>query len=126
MEEGQNRVCEARFWWFRLKWAGNFYLRELSNNFYGDHALREKSPNTKFFLVLIFPYSVQMRESTDGKKFRIWTFSRSAWGLIIESRLFIRSELYTSILLLLCFSFSIFLAFWIVSLWKCTIISTSW
>ena len=78
----------------QVKMSRKLYLRERSNNFDGDHALREKSPNTEFFLVHIFPYSVQMRESTDGKKFRIWTFSRSAWGLIIESRLFIRSELF--------------------------------
>ena len=30
--------------------------------------LREKRPNTEFFLVRIFPYSAQMRENTDQKK----------------------------------------------------------
>ena len=35
--------------------------------------LREKCPNTEFFLVRIFPYSVRIRENTDHKKLRIWT-----------------------------------------------------
>ena len=48
--------------------------------------LREKCPNMEFFLVPIFPYwaeyedlwskspySVQIRETTDQKKLRIWT-----------------------------------------------------
>ena len=48
--------------------------------------LRERCPNTEFFLVHIFriwtkygdflsksPYSVQMRKNTDQKKLRIWT-----------------------------------------------------
>ena len=30
-----------------------------------------------FFLVCIFPYLVGIRENTDQKKLRIWTFSRS-------------------------------------------------
>ena len=38
-----------------------------------NQTLREKCPNTEFFLVRIFPYSVQMRENTDQKKLRIWT-----------------------------------------------------
>ena len=33
----------------------------------------QKCPNTEFFLVRIFPYSVQIRETTDQKKLRIWT-----------------------------------------------------
>ena len=48
-------------------------------------SLREKCPNTELFLVRIFPhsdwierdispYSVRMRENTDQKKLRIWTF----------------------------------------------------
>ena len=35
--------------------------------------LREKCPNTEFFLVRIFLYSIGMQESTDQKKLRIWT-----------------------------------------------------
>ena len=35
--------------------------------------LREKCPNTEFFLVCIFLYSVQMQENTDHKKLWIWT-----------------------------------------------------
>ena len=43
-----------------------FHLPKLS--------LCEKCPNTEFFLVLIFPYSVRIRENKDQKKLRIWTF----------------------------------------------------
>ena len=35
--------------------------------------LREKCPNTEFFQVRIFLYSVQRQENTDQKKLRIWT-----------------------------------------------------
>ena len=36
-------------------------------------ALREKCPNTGFFLVHILPNSVRIRENMDQKKLRIWT-----------------------------------------------------
>ena len=36
-------------------------------------SLREKSPNTDFFLVRIFLYSVRIQENTDQKKLHIWT-----------------------------------------------------
>ena len=35
--------------------------------------LREKCPNTEFFLVRIFPYLDWIRENTNQKKLRIWT-----------------------------------------------------
>ena len=35
--------------------------------------LREKYPNTKFFLVRVFSYSDRIRENTDHKKLYIWT-----------------------------------------------------
>ena len=35
--------------------------------------LREKCPNTEFFLILIFLYSVRIQENTDQIKLRIWT-----------------------------------------------------
>ena len=35
--------------------------------------LREKCPNTDFFLVRIFVYAVRVQENTDQKKIRIWT-----------------------------------------------------
>ena len=38
------------------------------------YTLREKFPNTEFFLVRIFLYSVRVQEITDLKKLRIWTF----------------------------------------------------
>ena len=41
-------------------------------------SLREKRPNTEFFLVRIFPYSAQMRENTDQKKTASWHFWHSA------------------------------------------------
>ena len=34
-------------------------------------SLREKCPNSEFFLVLIFPYSVRIQENTDQKKLLI-------------------------------------------------------
>ena len=36
-------------------------------------SLREKYPNTEFFLGRISLYSVQIQENTDQKKLRIWT-----------------------------------------------------
>ena len=36
-------------------------------------SLREKCPNTEFFLVRIFLYSVRIQENTHQKKLRIWT-----------------------------------------------------
>ena len=43
------------------------------------YALREKCPNTEFFLVHIFLYSVQMQENKDQKKIRIWTLLAQWW-----------------------------------------------
>ena len=53
-----------------------------SQQCYGNmnKALCEMCPNTEFFLVCIFPYSVRMRENTDQKKLRIWTFF-TQWNL---------------------------------------------
>ena len=41
-------------------------------------ALREKCPNTEFFLVRIFPYSVRVWENTEQKKPHIGHFSYGA------------------------------------------------
>ena len=38
-------------------------------------SLRENCPNTEFFLVHIFLYSVWIQENTDKKKLRIWAHS---------------------------------------------------
>ena len=46
-----------------------FLMRSLSLT------LREKFPNTEFFMVRIFLYSVQIQENTDHKKLRIRTLS---------------------------------------------------
>ena len=43
------------------------------------YALCEKCPNMEFFLVCVFPYSVQIREQTDQKKLRIWTLFTQWW-----------------------------------------------
>ena len=57
------------------------------------HTLREKSPNTEFFLVGVFPYldreyadlrskspySVQIQKNTDQKNLRIWTLFTRWW-----------------------------------------------
>ena len=37
-----------------------------------NYALREKCPNTEFFLVRIFLYTVQIQENTDQEKLHIW------------------------------------------------------
>ena len=43
------------------------------HSFSWKYSLCEKWPNTEFFLVRIFPYSVQIWENTDQKIHRIWT-----------------------------------------------------
>ena len=44
---------------------------------YFRNSMRKKCPNTEFFLLHIFPYSVEMRENTDQKNFVFAHFSRS-------------------------------------------------
>ena len=46
-------------------WLGFLIIRQWT--------LREKCPNTEFFLVCIFLYSVRIQENTDQKRLRIWT-----------------------------------------------------
>ena len=48
-------------------------------------SLRQKCPNTEFFLVRIFPYSVQIREDTDQKKLLIW-------ALLMQCLMFFNQE----------------------------------
>ena len=43
--------------------------------------LREKYPNTKFFLVRIFLYSVRIQGNTDQKKLRIWTLFTQCFNM---------------------------------------------
>ena len=45
--------------------AKNIHVKEI--------AMREKCPNTQFFLVRIFLYSVRIQKSADQKRTRIWT-----------------------------------------------------
>ena len=60
---------------------------------YIDIPLREKCPNTEFFLVCIFtyllrkfPYSIRIWENTDQKKLRIWTLFKQRHSLIFPFR----------------------------------------
>ena len=53
----------------RLRGSENLNDNEKTVN----DTLREKCPNTEFFLVRIFLYSVRIQENTDHKKLRIWT-----------------------------------------------------
>ena len=67
-----------------IVWPLFFNIRNYDMFYFIDvWELREKYPNTKFFLVRIFrsksPYSVQIRENTDQKKLRIWTLF-TQWG----------------------------------------------
>ena len=70
--------------------------------------LREKYPNTEFFLVRILPhwdlirrdtpYSVRMQENTNQKKLRIWTLFTQSFFIFMEKRLitkFIKKMLCT-------------------------------
>ena len=43
------------------------------------NSLCGKCPNTEFFPVSIFPYSVRMRENTNQKNSVFWYFSRSGF-----------------------------------------------
>ena len=50
--------------------------------------MREKCPNTEFFLVHIFLHSVWIQENTDRKKLRIWTLF-TQW-LTSQPRIYIK------------------------------------
>ena len=52
-----------------LRTASQFILKRL-----GYDTLREKCPNTEFFLVRTLRYSVRIQENTEQEKLRIWTF----------------------------------------------------
>ena len=77
---GSNGNWYLEFWWtWKLKLDLIFVQKNVG---YGvsSQTLREKCPNTEFFLVTeyeeirsICPYSVRMRQNTDEKKLRIWT-----------------------------------------------------
>ena len=59
--------------------------------------LREKCPNTEFFLVRIFLYSVRILENTEQKKLGIWALSTQCGRLVVG--LIKRSYIYQ-----ICFS----------------------
>ena len=62
--------CKSPSYWYihLLFWSG-IGLNECKK----DRSLREKCPNTEFFLVRIFLYSFRIQESMDQKNLRIWT-----------------------------------------------------
>ena len=56
-----------------------FVAKKKVFNLFGEFpSLREKYPNTCFFLVRILPYSLQIWENTEQRILRIWIFLRSA------------------------------------------------
>ena len=60
---------------FRVAVGFNFFSINIPKNgiALSIYSLREKCPNTEFFLVRIFLYSVRIQENTNQKKLRIWT-----------------------------------------------------
>ena len=48
-----------------------------------NKTLTQKCPNTEFFLVRIFMYSVRVQENTDQRKVRIWTLF-TQWNYVKE------------------------------------------
>ena len=63
---------------------GLFLMRSVSLT------LREKCPNTEFFPVRIFLYSVRIQENTDQKKLRIRTLST-------QCNAYLKRDLYITI-----------------------------
>ena len=60
--------------------------------------LRYTCPNTEFFLVRIFLYSVRIQEITDQKKFRIWTFHAVfIYFIVINDQPLIKYQLIYSV-----------------------------
>ena len=84
-----------------LVWQNKTCLRCSKCRNANKKTLREKCPNTEFFLVRVFPlsdwiwrdtsispYSVQIRENTNQKKLCIWTlFTQWEWNLICSWKL---------------------------------------
>ena len=68
---GENFKHSLLFYWKTL--LNSFSLLERKWTLSEWYTLCEKCLNMEFFLVRIFPYSVQMRENTDQKKLRLWT-----------------------------------------------------
>ena len=53
---------------------------------WGNITLREKCPNTEFFLVHVFPCSLRIQENMDQKKLRIWKNTFHAVSLILMAK----------------------------------------
>ena len=58
----------------KLSYNGNILRKPTSypDQYRGALTLREKCPNTEFFLVRIFLYSGRIQENTDQEKHHIW------------------------------------------------------
>ena len=64
-------------------------------------ALPEKCPNTEFFPVRIFLYSVQIQENADQEKLRIWTlFTQCRAPKIIHKNMFDKWKIFNGDLIL--------------------------
>ena len=63
--------------WYEIVHGTAKYMYDVfvsnGNSFYQYCALYKNCPNTEFFLVRIFLYSVRIQENTNQKKLRIWT-----------------------------------------------------
>ena len=67
-----------------------------------NYALREKCPNTEFFLVRIFLYSVQIQENTDQEKLHIWRLFTQWWLFVFLGMMnVVNMGLYLPLLLLM-------------------------
>ena len=84
-QEGIYRIIDSHQWIFEFHPDEFWYhypshithafeiLVILDIKHYWYYSLREKCPNTEFFLVRIFLYSDWIQENTDQKKLHIWT-----------------------------------------------------
>ena len=88
------QVVSGGFGWFAVLVNTALYSCGITNYL----ILREKCPNTQFFLVRIFLYSVRIQENTDQKKLRIWALftqckSYFSWLTFVKNMLLIQLSL---------------------------------
>ena len=73
-------------WWLQCEFRCKRYFSDyyhVSAMFSEMCTVCEKYPNTEFFLVHIFLYSVRIRVKTDKKKIRIWTLFTQWWVYLL-------------------------------------------